>query len=178
MRISIRLAVRDDAAQLPDIERSAGEIFRNQPGLGWIADDDVMAVDAHLTLIERGSCWVDEDAVAGLVGFISCERCGADMHIWEVSVRGESQGQKIGQRLIAAAIDRARQCGCVAVTLTTFRNVPWNAPYYAQMGFAMLPDAAIDPRLRAILNDEIAHGLAGDQRCAMRMPLLSPHVGN
>jgi hypothetical protein len=55
-----------------------------------------------------------------------------------------------------------------ALTLTTFRHVAWNAPFYARYGFVELP-ADSDGRLKAILIRETAHGLPN--RCAMRFDL-------
>jgi GNAT superfamily N-acetyltransferase len=167
--VTIRLAVRVDAALLPDIERSAGAVFRSVPDLAWIADDDVMSVEAHERLIKAGTCWIAEDAKP--IGFISAELFGADLHIWEISVHADRQGQGIGRRLIEAAVDYARRNGFAAVTLTTFREIAWNEPYYARLGFVTLADDALCPRLRNVFDTEIARGLPGDQRCAMRLCL-------
>jgi GNAT superfamily N-acetyltransferase len=169
MPITIRLAVRADAARLPDIERSAGELFSTIPALAWIADGDVMSAEAHGRFIQAGTCWVAADAE--LIGFISAELFDADLHIWEISVRAGAQGQGIGRRLIEAACDHARNAGLGGLTLTTFRDVAWNQPYYERLGFKTLTDDALNPRLRQVLETEITHGLPGDQRCAMRLPL-------
>ena len=39
-----------------------------------------------------------------------------------------------------------------AVTLTTFRDVPWNAPFYARLGFRVIE--ALSPGLQAIRDHE------------------------
>jgi hypothetical protein len=69
---------------------------------------------------------------------------------------------------LEAVIEPARDLGLNALTLTTFRDVPWNAPFYARFGFETLAPGELDPRLEAILRAEIAHGIPGDRRCAMR----------
>jgi GNAT superfamily N-acetyltransferase len=169
--LAIRLATLDDAALLPDIERSAGALFRAIPDIAWIADDDVMSVEAHLRLINAGTCWVGKDANSRPIAFISAERFAQDLHIWEISVHTSAQGQGIGRHLIETAVNHARQSGISAVTLTTFREIVWNEPYYARLGFETLSEDALSPRLRDILAAEIAHGLPGKRRCAMRLPL-------
>ena len=58
-----------------------------------------------------------------------------------------------------------------ALTLTTFRDVAWNAPFYQRLGFAVLPREAISPYLAGHLRDEIERGLPADRRCAMRLGL-------
>ena len=57
------------------------------------------------------------------------------------------------------------------MTLTTFRDVVWNAPFYAQSGFRVVEDDALCARLGGVLANEVAHGLPGERRCAMRLDL-------
>lgn len=42
--------------------------------------------------------------------------------------------------LLEQVIEGAQQMRYPAVTLTTFRDVPWNAPFYTRLGFAMLDE--------------------------------------
>ncbi len=58
-----------------------------------------------------------------------------------------------------------------ALTLTTFRDVPWNAPLYQRLGFELLTGPEIGERLARILVGEAERGLPGDRRCAMRLLL-------
>ena len=57
------------------------------------------------------------------------------------------------------------------MTLTTFRTIPWNCPFYERLGFRTLDEADLSPRLLAVLDEEDAHGLPRDTRCAMRLTL-------
>lgn len=86
-------------------------------------------------------------------------------------MRLDRQGQGIGRSLLERAVADARRRGLAAVTLTTFRAVTWNAPFYRKFGFRILEDAEIDGRLASLLGDEAEHGIALDQRCAMRLDL-------
>ena len=58
-----------------------------------------------------------------------------------------------------------------ALTLTTFTEVPWNAPYYLRCGFRVLADTEITPELRAIRTAEAARGLDAWPRVCMRRDL-------
>ena len=58
-----------------------------------------------------------------------------------------------------------------AVTLSTFRDVPWNGPFYRRHGFADLPAAAWTPGMRAIHEQEGRHGLRTDVRVFMERDL-------
>jgi len=58
-----------------------------------------------------------------------------------------------------------------AMTLTTFRDVPWNAPFYRSMGFALIGPGELDPRLAGLLAKEASMGMPAERRCAMRRTL-------
>jgi len=76
------------------------------------------------------------------------------------------QGRGVGRRLIGHVIAWARAEGFVSLSLTTFRNVPWNGPFYASLGF--VEDDRLSA-LQAILRAEADKGLA--DRCAMVLTL-------
>jgi hypothetical protein len=73
--------------------------------------------------------------------------------------------------LVLVAIEHARQQALRAVTLTTFRDLPWNAPFYQRLGFNVLAATEIDAHLVEALQAEIAIGFPSERRCAMRLPL-------
>jgi len=80
-------------------------------------------------------------------------------------------GHRLAVPLLAAAEDLARDLGLPALSLTTFRSVPWNAPYYERLGFAVMPIDAIGPGLRIVIARQKAAGLDVANRVAMRRPL-------
>jgi GNAT superfamily N-acetyltransferase len=164
----IRPSREQDAVLLPEVERSAAERFRDLPDLAWIADGPEMPVEAHLTYIAAGSSWVAEIPPGQISGFLAAERFGDELHIWELAVGLIQQGRGLGRRLIEAAHTYAAERGLRALTLTTFRDVAWNAPLYGRMGFSILEGRAIDARLVTVLRREAVLGLPINRRCAMR----------
>ena len=172
MRVGLNITVRPtrpgDVTALPAIERAAGERFRDYPELAWLAEGEVISAEQHLDYAERGLSWL---ALANdqPVGFILAELHASSLFIVELSVHLDWQGKGIGRRLIACVADQARKRGLASLTLTTFRDVPWNAPFYARLGFEMI--TTLTPELREKREEEMAHGLAYDARCAMRLPL-------
>lgn len=168
---TIRLTKAEEVGLLPEIECSAGESFRDWPQLAWIADDEDMSPEAHLQYAQKGTSWVAE--VDGrIVGFLCAEVLSGDLQVWELEVRPEWQGQGIGRRLMETAIEYARRHQLRWVTLTTFRQVPWNEPFYRRLGFEIIDTKDIDPRLARVLQQEAQHGLPADLRCAMRLVVL------
>jgi GNAT superfamily N-acetyltransferase len=171
----IRFFARDDAVHLPEIERSAGRLFETVPDLAWLAQDAVMSAQQHVDDMGDGLCWVACDDAKRRIGFLSAERIEDALHIWEVSVHAASHRQGIGRALIEHAATYAVQQELTALTLTTFRSVPWNEPYYHRLGFETLSQEMLDDRLKAALIDEGRRGLPPERRCAMRRMLaLAP----
>ncbi|WP_353860265.1 GNAT family N-acetyltransferase [Azospirillum formosense] len=169
--IRIRPATPCDAPALPGIERSSGTIFRQWAGLEWIADDDVQSEERHHTLIADGVAFVAELPGHGPAAFLNGSVTPDALHIWQVAVHRDRQGQGLGRQLIDAAQGYAVDHGVPSLTLTTFRAVPWNEPYYRRLGFVTLDDGQLGPRLRAVLDAEKQAGLPIAQRCAMRKML-------
>lgn len=168
----IRLAIPEDAPLLPAIETSAAQAFRMFDELSWLAESPPMSIEHHRKLIALSTCWVALDVGHRPQGFLSAEHSGNDLHIHELSVIQSMQGQGIGRNLIEAAKDYARSSRLGFVTLTTFKNVPWNAPFYARMGFHIIASTDLDQSLAAILSEEYKHGFAPQSRCAMAWPVV------
>ena len=61
-----------------------------------------------------------------------------------------------------------RERGFPAVTLTTFRDVVWNAPYYERCGFRILLLGEVTPELAAIRRQEAERGFDQWPRVCMR----------
>lgn len=167
----IRLGRNEDVRKLPEIERSAASSFRSMGDLAWIADSEPLPAEVYLRMITGGTVWVAESTEGSLEGFLAAERADPDLHIWEASVRFQHQSRGIGRRLIEAARAYAKAVGLSGITLTTFRDVPWNGPFYARLGFEMLAATSLGPRLGSIIARETKLGLPPERRCAMRYGL-------
>lgn len=165
--VVIRTAISEDAAFLPAIEASAAQSFRTIESLGWLADAELMSVGRHLQVIALGTCWVAVDATGQLQGFLSAEVFDDDLHIHELSVAQAMQGRGAGRQLLETVMNEARSRQLRGVTLTTFRDVPWNAPFYQRLGFRQEHSLAPDHRLAEALREEYRHGFAPGSRCAM-----------
>ncbi|MFK0087399.1 GNAT family N-acetyltransferase [Pseudomonas sp. NPDC090755] len=167
MTFTLRPARPDDAERLPAIEQSAAQAFLACPGLEWIARDSGLSARQHQTYIAQGWEWLVVDEQDRPWGFICGQDCGEHWHIVELSVHRAQQGQGLGRQLIQRVGDWAREQGYAGLTLTTFATVPWNAPFYARLGFEALGEHQLGDFLQRQLAAEQAHGLSG--RCAMRL---------
>jgi GNAT superfamily N-acetyltransferase len=164
----ITLAEPADLPDLPEIERRACELFRQLPLTAALPLD--CTPDRDFAGAQRaGRLWVARlHPHAPPVGFALVTRVGDEWHLQEMDVLPEHGRRGLGRALLAAACEWVRAQGGSTLTLTTFRDVPWNAPFYERCGFRRLADHELTPALRAELADEAAHGLPPETRVAMR----------
>jgi ribosomal protein S18 acetylase RimI-like enzyme len=170
---TIRPATPADAPLLPAIEQSAGQTFRQIQDLAWIADDSNQSVERHLALMAHGVAWVAVDSDRAPVAFLNGQLLHGSLHIWEMSVHQDHQRKGIGRALMRQATQWAMERELPFVTLTTFRNVPWNQGFYKSLGFATLESDEVPAALQEVLDDEVRQGLPAEKRCAMRLSLVA-----
>lgn len=169
MTLETRLARLPDLSLLPDIERSAGKAFLDSSQAA-VASDHVAPAEFYAPLTLQGLVWVvtEDDAP---FGFAYTEPFDDGLHLWEVAVRLDAQKRGAGRALVEAVIGDARARKLPAVTLTTFKDIPWNGPFYARLGFVEVPWTEATPRVAALRDHEAALGLDIANRCAMRFAL-------
>ncbi|MCU1644830.1 MAG: family N-acetyltransferase [Nocardia sp.] len=166
----IRAATIDDLHILQDIEDATGEPFR-ELGMIEVADDDPPAIEVLEEHRRDGRAWVAVDDTDTPIAYLISEEVDDTEHIGQVSVHPDAARRRIGAMLIDTAADHARAAGLSALTLTTFTEVPWNAPYYARIGFHEVEENELTPGLRKIRANEAELGLDRWPRIVMRREL-------
>ena len=164
--IEIRPATARDCATLQQLERDAGQRFR-EVGLGFVADDNPPPVEVILTYAESGRAWVAADSDDVPVGYVVVDIVDGAAHIEQVSVATAQQGRGTGRLLVEQARRWAGENALSAVTLTTFSHVPWNKPLYEHLGFRVLAGEEIGPGLRSLMEHEASRGLGPATRAVM-----------
>ncbi|MGW1361147.1 GNAT family N-acetyltransferase [Streptomyces chartreusis] len=163
----IRPVTSDELPVLQDIERAAGAPFRDL-GMAAVADDEPPTLEVLEHYRRAGRAWAARDGDGPPVAYLICEPVDGALHIEQVSVHPDAARRGVGRALLAYAADRAREEGLAGLTLTTFTEVPWNAPYYARLGFRTLEEAELTPGLRKIRTHEAELGLDRWPRVCMR----------
>jgi N-acetylglutamate synthase-like GNAT family acetyltransferase len=162
----IRKARLDDLPALTDIERDADKLFlqTDMPEIGSAEPTDSAALAA---LLDEGAFWVAERDGAP-VGFLAAGTREGQYIILQISVARAGQGRGVGARLMETALGHGRAIGAPDVVLTTFRDIPWNAPWYARFGFVEISADERSQVVRDMQAHEAAHGLDMSRRCALR----------
>ena len=124
--------------------------------------------DAYRPHLAAGTLWVVDDG-GEAVAFLAARVEGQRLHVDELDVRQDRQGHGLGRRLLAHAAEWARGRGLTSMSLTTFRSIPWNAPFYARFGFRDWDPVEAPASVAQALRNEAARGLK--DRCAMVMDL-------
>src|SRR5262245_43475887 len=155
-----------DLARLPAIELAAARLLEGH------APASVLNETTDLDVLQKaqrdGHLWVALlDDVA--VGFAHVEVIDDDAaHLEEIDVDPAHGRRGLGTRLVLQICDWAVAKGFRSVTLTTFRDVAWNMPFYARLGFEIVPRSQLSPALCAIVKDETRRGLDPTRRVVMR----------
>ncbi|MEJ8638220.1 MULTISPECIES: GNAT family N-acetyltransferase [Streptomyces] len=168
--MGIRPAAAAELPLLQDIERAAGDPFRSL-GMAAIADDEPPALDLLEHCRREGRAWVAADDEGHPLAYLIHDEVDGTAHVEQVSVHPAAAHRRLGRGLIDHLGGRAAGSGLDALTLTTFAEVPWNAPYYARLGFRVLDEAELTEGLRRIRRAEKECGLDRWPRVCMRREL-------
>ena len=158
-----------DLPMLPVIELAAARLLVGHAPESVLseatsaADFERACRDDHLWVALRG------DAP---VGFAQVEVFEAGVaHLDELDVHPDHGRRGLGRRLVGAVRDWAARKHFDSVTLSTFRDVRWNMPFYAKLGFTVVPTAELTPALKWVVDDETRRGLDVERRVVMRLGL-------
>lgn len=162
----IALAQPEHLPVVADLELRAGARFQG-PAYADISDDTVPLTDFVSALL--GGHWWMALADGVPVGFALVKMLTPEHpHLEEIDVVPEHGGRGLGSALLRTVQSWAARSGYRELSLTTFRDVPWNAPFYARRGFEEIPAEEMTPELRAVVAREAARGLPSERRLAMR----------
>lgn len=154
----IRLGRNSDLVACQNIERSAGKIF-SAWDMAEIAQDEPLSIAELTGYCNLQHLWVAVDESDHPIAYIIVDMVDDLPHIEQVSVHEDHSGKKIGRHLIEEVVAWANEQQMAALTLTTFRDIPWNAPYYERCGFVVIPEEQLRPGLKEVRAIEDRHGL-------------------
>lgn len=155
--IRFRLATMDDVPQIAPLEQAASELFRDID-MAVIADDAPIPDDVLKKAVEEQRLWVATE-YGTVRAYLLAEVLPESLHIEQVTVHPDAARRGIGAMLIESVSSDSRATAPGKLTLTTFTDVPWNAPYYARLGFAEVTENGWPTGIAEIVERERGQGL-------------------
>jgi GNAT superfamily N-acetyltransferase len=164
---SIRKARYADIPFLGPVERSAAELFRTA-NLDFLVDGSTVDPKVLAVMIDASHLWVACDFMDYPIGFSGGEYIEGNFHLVEISVAQDFQGKGVGRALMQKMEADVRGEGYKSMTLTTYRSLAWNGPWYSRMGFTEVRAEDVGRTYLGILESERQHGFDMSARCVMR----------
>lgn len=158
MNVTLRPARTDDAAATEQIETEADTLLIDRfSAVSWPPPTpaaDRARMPGFVLVAEHSA---DATAAAAVVGFVHVLDLDGHAHLEQLSVLPAFERRGIGRLLVEGALMEARHRGHAEMTLRTYVDVPWNAPFYETCGF--VTTAPQTPALLGLVQVEEALGL-------------------
>ena len=155
----IRPAEPSEIETVRDLERASAQRFVGL--MDALAEDEPSPAVVLAARIEQDGLLVAEiDGV--MAAFVMFRPVGDGLYIEQIDVLPAFERRGVGAALIEAVGLRTSR-----LLLSTFRDVPWNAPYYRRLGFLDLDDKKLAPDLMEIRREHLARGLDESLRVFM-----------
>ena len=165
------LAQRDHFAAMREAELEAEKAFPPEDLPPALRGVSVTSDEEFEEALGRGLLWSALAGSGAVVGYAIAFWLGDDLHLDELDVHSAHQRRGVGRLLVDRVRAHAEQRGARRLTLTTFRFVPWNMPWYVRIGFVEFEEHAMPRLLRELYEAEIARGLPRERRVAMALDL-------
>lgn len=166
----VRPARIEDIERLREIEQKASEMFLGTPH-SIVAELSGMTAEFLAEQIGKEQVWTACDDRGTPIGFAVALVVDGEAHLNELSVDPDHGRKGVGRLLTNIVCEWARSSGNTSITLSTFRNIAWNAPFYSKLGFIEVPVESLGPELQQFRRNERNAGLDLDSRLIMRKPL-------
>ncbi|TFV63231.1 UNVERIFIED_ORG: GNAT family N-acetyltransferase [Bacillus sp. AZ43] len=95
-----------------------------------VAEDEPPSIGTLREYRRAGRAWVRADADDRAVAYVLADVVDGCAHLEQVTVHPDAAGHGHGRDLVEHLAAWAADRHLPAITLTTFVDVPWNAPYY------------------------------------------------
>ena len=150
----LRQALPEEVPLLTAIELEAAtrfpeDILPEPMRSGHTVPGEIMA-----EAVEKGRLWVaagGDDIPLGYAVWRDIEGLALLAQVDVLPAHGQ---RGIGRFLVRRVMEQVCETGYRFLYLTTFKNIPWNAPFYAKLGFMIVPDDDLPGPMPEIIKQE------------------------
>lgn len=162
----VRLATEGELARCTEIERRAAVRFAAFD-LAEVMGTVLTPLEALQRGVRERGLFVATHPEDGVVGFALVAELDGEAHLLELDVLPEHGRKGLGRTLVIATLAWGYGHHLPRMTLSTLSFVPWNAPFYASLGFRVLQEHELSEGLKASRAEDRARGLPDDGRVIM-----------
>ncbi len=166
LSFNIRLAKEQDLAILQVIEKKASALFAKTKHYAAVSKY-VTSLDDFKLARAAGHLFVAINDADIPIGFVLIEKMKHGAHLHEIDVLPEYGRKGVGTALVKKVCEWAMENKHPAVTLTTYKDIPWNAPFYRSLGFYDLSINELPDQLYKLFLRENEIGLLMEERVVM-----------
>ena len=163
----LRSARPDDIPAINEVERAADQLFEPTGLLAGVEPGVGVPDRVYQSAMSNGLLFVIDLFEVGPVAFTLCSERMPDLYIDQISVDPRHGRKGLGSALLLKVFREAEARKIGTVSLSTFRDVPWNAPYYSRFGFKELSRKKLEPWMLELETAQ-AQYLDVTKRCFMR----------
>ena len=164
--LNLRNTTLKDIPVLQALEAAAAQRFLAIPELAILAHSEVTDSQVHQQSISQALAWLVEDISGRILGFCYAQQLADSLYLAEISSHPDARGMGVGRMLVIHSRQVAAQRGLSGVTLTTYRDIFWNGPWYQRQGFIVLEPSSLCSELSDIVQSQTA-ALLLLPRCVM-----------
>jgi GNAT superfamily N-acetyltransferase len=162
----IRPAGTEDLVRLAEIERAAAKLFLDTP-YAFLVDDEPLSLDFVVEQFQSGRVWVAVDDRDIAVGYAIAQEVDQADYLRQIDVHPACGRRGIRRTLVECVCVWARSQNYSRLLLSTFLDIGWNAPFYAKLGFQIVPEVNQGSGVQQIRRKESEAGLPIDRRVMM-----------
>lgn len=166
----IRSARCEELTLLSSIELSAAKLFLDT-SFSFLVNAAPLPLDFVQQRFKAGQVWVAAAPRDVVVGYAVTQEVDDTLYLQQIDVDPAHGRRGIGSALIDAIFVWAKLQGYAVIFLSTFRDIPWNAPFYSKLGFCPLDESELTSDFQRIRAQEAEAGLPIAERIIMQCEL-------
>ncbi|MEZ5998226.1 MAG: GNAT family N-acetyltransferase [Hyphomonas sp.] len=128
----------EDVDAMINVDLAAGQLFAPTGHISGEALNDHVPATVLEQAIGAGDIFKTQTREGIVAGFALVSRRGGTLYLDQISVHPDHGRQGLGASLMQHVFQLAKKRKLKQVTLSTFREIPWNGPFYRKLGFREL----------------------------------------